>query len=51
MKVEKGKIVECTEAELFEYYLTRGWDDIMSFAEYKDKCIKYGTQVIKVEEE
>lgn len=50
MKVENGKITECTEVELFEYYLTRGWDDIMPFTEYKEKCEKNGTKVIPEEE-
>lgn len=50
MKVEKGKIVECTEAELFEYYLTRGWDDIFSFPDYMRRCIENGTKVIADEE-
>ena len=37
MKIEDGKIVEATENELFDYYLTRGWDDIMSFPEFLER--------------
>ena len=46
MKVENGKIAECTEEELFDYYISRGFDDIMSFTEYKQRCIANGTTVI-----
>jgi len=35
MIIENNRIVECTEPELMEYYLTRGYDDIMSFLDFK----------------
>ena len=35
MKIENGKIVELTEAELFSLYLSRGMDDCMDFHEYR----------------
>lgn len=47
MKVENGKIVEATESELFDYYLTRGWDDIMSFPDYLEKMKSAGVEVVK----
>ena len=46
MIVENGKIVIATEEELFEHYLKAGFDDLMSFPDYKSKCIKFGTKVI-----
>lgn len=47
MKVENGKIVEATESELYDYYLTRGWDDVMSFPEYLEKMRSAGVVVNK----
>lgn len=46
MIIENGKIVIATEDELFGNYLKAGWDDIMSFPDYKRKCIALGTKVI-----
>ena len=45
MKVENGKIVEATESELFDYYLTRGWNDIMSFPDYLEKMKNAGVKI------
>ncbi|MCR5336654.1 MAG: hypothetical protein K6E42_08935 [Synergistes sp.] len=50
MKVENGKITECTEAELYDYYLSRGYDDLFEFAEYKAACRRAGTKVTEDEE-
>lgn len=47
MKVKNGKIAEATEAELFEYYLSRGFDEIMSFLAYKAQCIRSGTRIVE----
>lgn len=46
MKVENGKIVQATESELFLIYLRREYDNIMSFPEYKRRCIEQGTKVV-----
>lgn len=46
MKVENGKIVEATEIELFGVYLKRGFDDIMSFTDYKMRCVALGTRIV-----
>jgi hypothetical protein len=46
MKIKNGKIAEATEAELFKCYLSRGYDDIMPFTEYKRQCVKYGTKIV-----
>lgn len=48
MVIENGIIVKCTEAELYAYYLERDWDDIYSFPEYKEMCIRFGTEVTDV---
>ena len=47
MTVKNGKIVKATEDELFEYYLNRGFDDIMPFTTYKESCVESGTQIIE----
>lgn len=46
MIIKDNKIVECTEDELFDYYISRGFDDIYSFPEYKRLVIEKGTKVI-----
>ena len=45
MKIEKGKIVELTEAELFSLYLDRGMDDCMDFHEYRRRMEAAGCAV------
>lgn len=47
MTIKKGKIIETTIPELFEYYLKRGFDDIMDFNEYMIQCERLGTKIIK----
>lgn len=47
MKVENGLIVEITENELFSLYLDRGYDNIMSFLEYKTRMEALGCGIIK----
>lgn len=46
MKIENNKIVECSEDELFGHYLKAGFDEIMSFDDYRQSCEKNGTKVI-----
>ena len=50
MTIRNGKIVKTTIPELFEYYLQRGFDDIMDFNEYMMKCENLGTKIIKEKE-
>lgn len=45
MTVKNGKIIECTDNELFKHYLKCKWDDIYSYSEYKRLCIEEGTKV------
>ena len=47
MKIEEGKIVEVTDAELFSLYLKRGMDDIMDFHEYRRRMENAGCTVIE----
>lgn len=51
MTVENGKVVKATEIELFQLYLRKGFDDIMSFTEYKRRCVDLGTKIIESEVE
>jgi hypothetical protein len=51
MKIENGFIVEATESELFKYYLTRGYDDIMPFDLYLERMKEAGVNVIEDKEE
>lgn len=45
MKVEDGKIKMATEDELYDYYISRGFDDVMSFDEYMSRCKELGTKL------
>ena len=45
MKIVDGKIAEATRDEMFDYYLTRGFDDVMSFAEFLRRCKENGTKI------
>ena len=45
MILENNKIVEATENELFGYYLSRGYDDVMDFHTFKQGCQKGGTRI------
>lgn len=51
MKIKDGKIVEATENELFDYYLTRGWDDIMSFPDFLERMKQSGCKVNEYSDE
>lgn len=46
MKIKNGKIVQATESELFDHYLKSGFDEIMSFIDYKRKCETLGTKIV-----
>lgn len=46
MVIKEGKISKATEDELFAHYLKRGFDDIMSFEEYKNRCIELGVEIV-----
>lgn len=49
MTIENNKIVAATRDELFSYYLTREWDQIMSFRDFMRKCEENGTKTLKQE--
>ena len=40
-----GKIAEATRDEMFDYYLSREFDDVMSFAEFLRRCEENGTKI------
>lgn len=50
MKIVNGKIAEATENEMFDYYLTRDWDTVMSFREWMMECESQGTKVTEKKE-
>jgi hypothetical protein len=45
MEVINGKITKATKSELFSYYITRGFDDVMSFPDYLRQIKECGTIV------
>ena len=45
MRIFDGIIAEATEAEMFDYYLTRDWDTVMPFREWMRRCEEQGTKV------
>jgi hypothetical protein len=45
VKIENGKIVEATEVELYDYWLTRGMCDLYTFQNYKWLCQENGTKI------
>lgn len=45
MKIENGKIVEATTAELYERYLRQELENIMTFPEYKSQMERSGCKV------
>lgn len=51
MTITNGKIVEATEKELFSYYLTRGFDDLMSFPDFLDRMKHGGCTIIGEQDE
>lgn len=51
MKIKNGKIIQATEQELFNIYLKSDYDEILSFPDYKRRCIELGTKIIDSEGE
>jgi hypothetical protein len=46
MKIENDKIVECTESELFIFWL-KNWSQMIDFYSYKRQVQERGTKIIK----
>lgn len=51
MKLKDGKITQCTGIELYEYWLTRGYDSVCSFSDFKQTLSDLGVKIMKGEEE
>ena len=51
MTVKDGKITQATENELFSEYLRRGFDDLLSFNEYKERMVASGVVVVEKTED
>ena len=45
MKIENGKITECTEPELFDYWLKR-FDSVYTYEQFKLSLIKKGVRIV-----
>lgn len=51
MKLDKNnKIVECTEDELFMFWLNT-WSNIIDYYSFKDRCKELGTKVVEPNED
>ena len=50
MNIVRGKIVEATLAELFQYYLAMGYEDFYDFPDFVYRVEKAGAKVIRKEE-
>lgn len=49
MIIENGKIVECTDAELFDYWLKR-FDDAIPYESFKYGCTANGVRIVEEDE-
>lgn len=47
MKIENGKIIECTKAELIKLYIERDMDECMDFVEYQNRMEDCGCKIVK----
>jgi hypothetical protein len=45
MTIIDGKIIACTEAELVDYWLSRGWDDVFVYEDFKARMELSGVRV------
>jgi hypothetical protein len=45
VKIVDGKIAEATRDEMFDYYLARDFDDLMSFPELLRRYEENGTMI------
>lgn len=46
MIIRDGKIAECTDAELFEYWIQQ-FEEIMPYEVYKAVCVHHGTRIVE----
>ena len=49
MVIKNGKIVECTESELFVFWLRR-WSSLIDYYSYKDQCKRNGVKIVQESE-
>lgn len=49
MKITDGTITEATEAEMFNYWRTRGYEEIFDFPEFLERCQRLGTTIVDAE--
>lgn len=46
MVIRDGKIVECTDEELFDYWIKR-LDDAYPYEQFKFGCVMNGTKIVE----
>ena len=51
MTIIDGKITACTDLELIDYWLSRGWDDIYTYPDFKARMELLGVIVMEPIEE
>lgn len=44
MKIENNKIKECTEDELYDFWL-KNWSDLIDYGTYRRRCKEMGMEV------
>lgn len=47
MKIENGKIIECTKDELLSLYIKRDMDECMDFIEYMRRMEDCGCKIVR----
>lgn len=51
MKIVDNKITEITNSELFDYWLSREWDDLYSYPDFKERMRDCGVHIIEKAEQ
>ena len=51
LKVVNNKITEITNSELFDYWLSREWDDLYSYPDFKERMKDCGVHIIEKAEQ
>ncbi len=49
MKITDNKITEATESELYDYYISRGYDILVDFITYYNSMVSAGVKIINAD--
>lgn len=49
MKITDNKITEATESELYDYYISRGYDTLVDFITYYNSMVSAGVKIINAD--